>query len=99
MDWAYEHESVSHKAGEYVRGDVHTNTIENFWSMLKRGILGIYHHCSPKHLHRYVDEFAFRYNGRKVNDDDRTLAALSCVAGKRLMYRTPKKETTDVLTS
>lgn len=60
-----EHESVNHSAGEYVRGKVHTNGIESFWSLLKRGYIGIFHHFSVKHLHRYVNEFAVRYNRRK----------------------------------
>jgi transposase-like protein len=58
----YDHGIVKHREGEFVRGNIHTNTIEGFWSLLKRGILGIYHHVSPKHLQRYCDEFTFRYN-------------------------------------
>jgi transposase-like protein len=65
MKLDYKHEVVNHAADEYVRGDVHTQNIENFWSLLKRGIFGIYHHVSPQHLHRYVNEFAYRYNNRK----------------------------------
>lgn len=60
----YKHERVKHSAGEYVRGNTHTNTIEGFWSQLKRSVDGTYHSVSPKHLQRYVDEFAFRYNHR-----------------------------------
>lgn len=67
----YTHQSVNHKLGEYVRDDVHTNTIENFWSLFKRGIIGIYHQISPKHLNKYLDEFEFRYNSKKENDENR----------------------------
>jgi transposase-like protein len=62
------HETVKHSAGEYVRGIVHTNTVENVFSVFKRGMKGIYQHCSEKHLHRYLAEFDFRYNERKVTD-------------------------------
>src|SRR6202022_2893973 len=58
------HESVSHKADEYVRGDVHTNTVEGYYSVFKRGMKGVYQHCSERHLHRYLAEFDFRYNNR-----------------------------------
>ena len=66
----FTHEVVRHSAKQYVNGIVHTNGVENFWSHMKRGITGIYHQVSVKHLHRYCDEFAFRYNSRKqcVND-------------------------------
>ena len=82
------HESVNH-LDEYVRGDAHTNTAENFFSILKRGINGIYHHVSEAHLDRYLSEFDFRYNHRVGNgysDADRTRIALSRVGGKRLTY-------------
>lgn len=84
------HQSVNHSIGEYVRGDVHTNTIEGYFSVLKRGIMGTYHHVSPRHLKRYLAEFDFRYNNRialGVNDTARTEAALRGIIGKRLMYR------------
>jgi len=61
----YDHDVIKHKIKEYVRGKVHTNTIEVFWSQLKRSLHGTYHHVSPKYLQLYVDEFAFRYNHRK----------------------------------
>ena len=64
----YNHNIIAHNANEYVRGIVHTNTIEGFWSLLKRGIVGQYHKVSKKHLNSYMDEFCFRYNNRK-NDD------------------------------
>jgi transposase-like protein len=82
------HEVVNH-LDEYVRGDVHTNTAENYFSILKRGINGIYHHVSEAHLPRYLAEFDFRYNHLArdgYTDSDRTRIALSMVAGKRLRY-------------
>ena len=72
---------------EYVNGRVHTNGLENFWSLLKRGISGTYVSVEPFHLFRYLDEQTFRYNNRKdMNDSDRFSAVLSQVAGKRLTY-------------
>lgn len=65
------HETVNHHSGEYVRGAIHTNTVEGFLSLLKRGINGVYHHVSEGHLQRYCDEFAFRYENRKATDGDR----------------------------
>jgi transposase-like protein len=85
-----EHEVVRHAAGEYVRGDAHTNTLEGYYSIFKRGMKGIYQHCSEKHLHRYVAEFDFRYNNRikrGVDDTQRTGNALAGIVGKRLTYR------------
>jgi transposase-like protein len=81
------HSVVNHGKGEYVRNDVHTNTVENYFSILKRGITGVYHHVGEQHLHRYLSEFNFRYNGRKINDDERSMLALRGIEGKRLMYR------------
>jgi transposase-like protein len=84
------HESVSHKADEYVRGDVHTNTVEGFYSVFKRGMKGVYHHCAEKHLHRYLSEFDFRYSNRValgVHDGERAARAVKNAAGKRLTYR------------
>ncbi len=66
----YKHEIIVHQR-EYVRGRVHTNTIEGYWSLLRRGIIGIYHYVSVKHLHRYCDEFQYRYNTRKLDDAER----------------------------
>jgi transposase-like protein len=83
------HEAVNHKKGEYVRGEAHNNSAEGFFSLLKRGIIGTFHAVSRKHLHRYVDEFAFRYNTRKNTDGDRVVMAVRAAEGKRLMYRTP----------
>lgn len=83
------HEVVNH-LDEWVRGDVHTNTAENFFSILKRGINGTYHHVSEAHLPRYLAEFDFRYNNRSangVNDGERTVRALKGAEGKRLTYQ------------
>lgn len=84
------HESVNHTAGEYVRGDVHTNTVEGYFSIFKRGMKGVYQHCKEKHLHRYLAEFDFRYNNRTalgVEDVQRARNAVSGAKGKRLTYR------------
>ena len=67
----YDHQTVKHSKSEYVRGRVHTNTIEGFWSILKRGIFGVYHFTSKKHLQLYVDEFVFRYNSRTITEAKR----------------------------
>jgi transposase-like protein len=83
----FKHEVINHSSKEYVRGNIHTNNIENFWSLLKRGIVGIYHHVDPKHLHRYTDEFQYRYNSRKITDADRFTQILSQCEG-RLTYAT-----------
>lgn len=88
------HEYVNHGIGEYVRGDIHTNTIEGYFSILKRGLVGTFHHVSPKHLKRYVGEFDFRYNHRVklgYGDLDRTKALIRGISGKRLTYL-PVKE-------
>jgi transposase-like protein len=84
------HQSVNHSIKEYVRGPVHTNTIEGYFSIMKRGIVGVYHHVSPQHLKRYLAEFDFRYNNRSalgVEDRSRTAAAMKGAAGKRLTYK------------
>ncbi len=84
------HDFVRHGAGEYVRGDAHTNTVEGFYSVFKRGMKGVYQHRAVKHLHRYVAEFDFRYNNRVklgVDDAQRTVNALRGVVGKRLTYQ------------
>ena len=86
------HETVNHSAGEYVRGGAHTNTVEGYFSIFKRGMGGVYQHCSEKHLKRYLSEFDFRYNEREalgVNDSDRMVMALKGAQGKRLTYRWP----------
>jgi hypothetical protein len=71
QDEKFKHVMVDHSAGQYVNGGFHTNGIENFWSLLKRGIIGIFHQVSPQHLQRYCDEFAARYNTRKIKDNER----------------------------
>lgn len=80
------HESVKHSRGEYARNDAHTNTVEGFFSILKRGLNGIYHNVSEKHLHRYLSEFDFRYNNRMLSDGQRAVAAIKSAQGKRLTY-------------
>jgi len=87
------HQTVKHSAKEYVRGDAHTNTVEGSFSILKRGVYGVFHHVSEAHLHRYLSEFDFRYNTRaKLGVDDLERASLAVVAakGKRLTYRTTR---------
>jgi ISXO2 transposase-like protein len=81
-----------HKADEYVRGEVHTNTVEGYFSIFKRGMKGVYQHCSEKHLHRYVAEFDFRYSNRValgVHDGERAARAVKGASHKRLTYRGP----------
>lgn len=90
------HSLVNHKASEYVRYDegvcVTTNTIEGYFATLKRGINGVYHHVGRKHLHRYLSEFDFRYNGRKDTDGQRAADALKGFEGKRLTYKTTNRQ-------
>jgi hypothetical protein len=84
------HETVTHSHYEYVRGDVHTNTVEGAFSIFKRGMKGVYQHCAEKHLHRYLAEFEFRYNNRTAlgcTDAERTMRAMAGISGKRLTYR------------
>jgi len=85
MEYLYDHKFITHSKGQYVKNDIHTNTIENFWSLLKRGILGIYHHVSEKHLNRYLVEFSFRYNTRVQTEEGRFNSILSNCGG-RLKY-------------
>lgn len=84
------HERVRHNRKEYARGDVTTNTVESYFSTLKRGLIGTYHHVGEQHLQRYVNEFDFRYNNRTalgITDSERTHAVLKGIRGKRLTYR------------
>jgi transposase-like protein len=87
------HSSSDHRYGKYVEknGFVHSNTVENFFSIFKRGVIGTYHHMSEAHLARYTAEFDFRYNTRKITDGERADAALLGIAGKRLTYRRTNK--------
>jgi transposase-like protein len=85
-----EHGVVNHSAKEYVRGDIHTNTVESYFSVFKRGMRGVYQHCGERHLHRYLAEFDFRHNARValgVHDEQRAERLLRGVKGKRLTYR------------
>ena len=81
------HQTVNHMAHEYARGPAHVNTAEGYFSLLKRGINGPFHHVSKQHLQRYLAEFDFRYNARKTDDNARTMMAIKCVDGKRLQYK------------
>jgi transposase-like protein len=83
------HEKVCHSRREYVRGDIYTNTAESFFARLKRGLYGTYHSVSKRHLHRYVSEFGFRWDTRKLNDGERITKAIKGAEGKRLTYREP----------
>jgi transposase-like protein len=82
-----DHQVIKHSMKEYSRGNTHTNTIEGYFSILKRGIIGVYHHVGKNHLHRYLKEFDFRYNNRKSKDAVNTITAIMASKGKRLMYR------------
>lgn len=87
------YETVNHAKGEYVRGDAHSNTAEGYFAILKRGIIGTFHHVSDAHLHRYLAEFCFRYSHRQklgIDDASRAEFALKGFVGKRLMYRTAR---------
>jgi hypothetical protein len=87
------HESVNHSQEEWTRGDVHTQSVENFFSVFKRGMKGVYQHCSEKHLPRYLHEFAFRHSHRSklgVEDPERAALAIQGATGKRLLYRQPR---------
>ncbi len=85
-----DHAFVRHGQGEWGRGEVHTNTIEGYFSIFKRGVKGVYQHCAKKHLHRYASEFEFRYNHRVANgvdDANRATLTLQGIVGKRMLYR------------
>lgn len=96
LKWNYKHESVNHSKDEYVRYikqggrkafKIHTNSIEGYWSLLKRGINGIYHWASKKHIQKYLNEFSFRYNERKISDFDRFTTWFIGCENKRLTYK------------
>ena len=86
-EFARGHATVTLSAGEYVKGDVYTNTAESFFALLKRGIVGAFHSVSKRHLWRYADEFEFQWNHRKVSDHERMMAAIAQSGGKRLIYK------------
>ncbi|MEI4194885.1 IS1595 family transposase [Roseovarius sp. E0-M6] len=93
LDAEYMHAFVNHGRGEYGRGIIHTNTIEGYFSIFKRGMRGVYQHCKEKHLHRYLAEFDFRYSNRQalgVHDTERADLALTGIVGKRLTYQTAR---------
>jgi hypothetical protein len=86
-EFAGGHETVNHGSKEYARGDVNTNTAESSNALVRRGIIGVYHNVSREYLHRYLWQFDFVWNGRKLNDGERTVAAIQAAEGKRLMYK------------
>jgi hypothetical protein len=89
------HDTVNHSLNERARGLVHTNTIEGFFSIFKRGMKGVYQHCGEQHLHRYLAEFDFRYSHRVklgYNDKDRAIKIMEGIEGKRLTYRSPRQQ-------
>lgn len=86
LDREYDHFRVNHSVGKFVVGDIHTNSIEGFWSLLKRGIIGIYHYVSAKHLDKYVDAAEFRYNLRDISDTERFHQLISFSSHRRLTY-------------
>ena len=93
-----EHQSVHHASEEWARGPIHTNTVEGYFSIFKRGMKGVYQHCSEKHLHRYLAEFDFRYNNRTARgceDGQRSLRALKGAKGKRLTYTVARPQCAD----
>jgi hypothetical protein len=85
------HETVNHGADEYVRGDVYTNTAESRFSLMKRAVYGTHHSISEAHLPRYLAEWDFKWNTRKMKDGERAAEALKGIEGKRLTYRRPNE--------
>ena len=92
-EFAFGHDTVNHRSHEFARGDVSSNTIEGVFSLLKRGIYGTFHNVSKHHLHRYLSEFDFRYNNRKIDDGERTAIAIRSAEGKWLRYKEPVAKT------
>ncbi|MES2428611.1 MAG: IS1595 family transposase [Bacteroidota bacterium] len=86
MNRLYQHQTITHMLKEYVRGEVHTNTMENFWSLLKRGVYGTYHFISPKHAKNYLEEFAFRFNTREFTEAQR-FDKLVSLSNHRITYK------------
>lgn len=87
VEFAGGHKVIKHAEGEYVKGEISTNTAESYFALLKRGVHGTFHHVSKHHLSRYCDEFNFRWNHRKVTDGERATAAIRGMSGKRLAYK------------
>ena len=91
------HDVIRHKNANFSRREgsktVSTNTVEGYFSLVKRGITGVYHHVGRQHLHRYLSEFDFRYNGREISDGERTLRVIKRTEGKRLRYREAQNKT------
>lgn len=85
------HDTIKHSKHEYVRSRIHTNTIDNYFSILKRGLRGVYQHVGANHLKRYIGEYDFRYNNRKIIDDERAVIALKGIEGKRLLFKDSSK--------
>ena len=83
----YRHDAVAHGVGEFVRGKVHTNSVENAWSLPKRAYHGTYHKMSPKHLHRYITEVEGRYNDRQLDTIEQMESMARGMIGKRLQYK------------
>lgn len=89
------HATVNHSQGEYRQGIAYTNSVEGFFSCLKRSIIGIYHQVSPKHLQKYCEETSYRYNTRKISDRDRFVMSMQQANGKRLTYKTLIQKTSE----
>ena len=94
QEYRHGHHTVAHGRGEYARGKIHVNTAESWNALLKRGIMGSFHHISRKHLGKYCDEFSFRWNKREWTDEQRTKEAISLSEGARLMYKEPVRSAT-----
>lgn len=90
----YNHQSVNHSAKEYVRGIVHVNFAESYFSLLKRGVIGTFHHISAQHMQSYLNEFDYRWTHRKAGTAAMFIGVIQGAVGKRLMYKSPKKQTT-----
>jgi transposase-like protein len=90
-DFSGGHRSVNHTIWEFVRGDIHTNTVESSFALVKRGMMGVYHNVSKEYLHRYLWQFDFVWNNRYLNDGERTAELIRVTEGKRLRYKAPKK--------
>ena len=87
LDYIYDHETVKHSVSEYVNGQASTNGMESFWAVLKRAYHGVYHHMSPKHLHRYVNQFCGKHNTREMSTMEQMEHVVAGMVGKRLLYR------------